>query len=222
MFIICEGGCYMLKDWNFWCSILTALNAVLALGLSVHQIRLSNKQHLFDRRLKAYMLANGLVSLCKENYMWLSAKRKNTPQFANDSVFIWLTNNTYMEGQADAIEHPLEQPFHKEFLRKREELRNTAMEIELIFKGEAALAYSDFLRSYEVALAVMYQYQIIIDKMRKENEKHPMTIEESEKMFSEKEYRDNLYDALEKLRKAYDAVAQDQVEKQMKKQLKLI
>ena len=146
----------MLKDWNFWCSILTALTAVLALGLSVHQIKLSNKQHLFDRRLKAYMLSNGLISLCKENYMWLSAKRENIPQFANDYVFIWLTNNTYMESQADAIEHPLEQPFHKEFLRKREELRNTAMEIELIFKGEAALAYSDFLRTYEAALAVMY------------------------------------------------------------------
>ena len=212
----------MLKDWNFWCSILTALTAVLALGLSVHQIKLSNKQHLFDRRLKAYMLSNGLISLCKENYMWLSAKRENIPQFANDYVFIWLTNNTYMESQADAIEHPLEQPFHKEFLRKREELRNTAMEIELIFKGEAALAYSDFLRTYEAALAVMYQYQIIIDKIRKENEKHPMTLEELEKMFSEKKYRDNLYDALAKLRKAYDATAQEQVEKQMKKQLNLI
>ena len=127
-----------------------------------------------------------------------------------------------MESQADAIEHPLEQPFHREFLRKREELRNTAMEIELIFKGEAALAYRDFLRTYEAALDVMYQYQIIIDKMRKENEKHLMTIEESEKMFSEKKYRDNLYDALAKLRKAYDVVAQDHIEKQMKKQLRLI
>lgn len=155
----------MLKDWNFLCSIFTALTAVLALVVSVCQIKLSNKQHLFDRRLKAYMLAKGLISLCKDNYMWLSAKRENTPQFANDYVFIWLTNNTYMESQAHAIEYPLEQPFHIEFLRKREELRNTAMEIELIFKGEAALAYSDFLRTYEAALAVMYQYQIIIDKM---------------------------------------------------------
>ncbi len=207
----------MLRDWNFWCTVMTSVAAVIAICVSVHQIRLSNKQQLFDRRLKAYMLANGLISLCKENYMWLSAKRENTPQFANDYVFIWLTNNTYMESQADAIEHPLEQPFHKEFLRKREELRNTAMEIELIFKGKAALAYSNFLRTYEAALAVMYQYQIIIDKMRKENEKHPMTIEGSEE-----KYRDNLYDALAKLRKAYDAVTQDQVEKQMKKQLKLI
>ena len=55
-----------------------------------------------------------------------------------------------------------------------------------------------------------------------ENEKQPMTIEKLEKMFSEKKYRNNLYDALAKLRKAYDAVAQKQVKKQMKKQLNLI
>ena len=212
----------MLKDWNFWCSILTAFTAVRALVLSCLQISLSNKQHLFDRRLKAYMLTNGLISLCKENYIWLSAKRKNTPVFSNDYIFVWLTNNAYMENQAEAIKHPLEQPFHKEFLRKREEIRNTAMEIELIFKGKAALAYSNFLRAYESSLARMYQYQIIIDEMKKETNKRPMTIEEAEKMFSEKEYRDNLYDAMEKLRKAYDAVAQDNIEKRMKKQLKLI
>ncbi len=78
----------MLKEWNFGCSILTALTAILALGLSVHQIRLSNKQHLFDHRLKAYMLANGLISLCKENYMRFSAKREKAPQFANVIMYL--------------------------------------------------------------------------------------------------------------------------------------
>ena len=212
----------MLRDWNFWCSVITALTATLALVLSVRQIRLSNKQQLFDRRLKVYMLANSLISLCKDNYIWLSPKREQIPQFANDYIFIWLTNNTYMENQADAIEHPLEQPFHKEFLQKREELRITAAEIELIFKGKVALAYSNFLRSYEAALAAMYEYQIIVDEMQKENEKHPMTIEEAGKMFSEEKYRDSLYDAMDNLRKAYDAVAEEKVKKQIKKQLKLV
>ena len=124
----------MLKDWNFWCSVITALTAILALVLSVRQISLSNKHQLFDRRMEAYMLTNGLIALCKDNYMWLSPKREQMPQFANDYVFIWLTNNTYMEKQADAIEYPLEQPFHKEFLQKREEIRITAAEIDLIFK----------------------------------------------------------------------------------------
>ncbi|WP_455505893.1 hypothetical protein [Gemmiger formicilis] len=212
----------MLRDWNFWCTVMTSVAAVIAICVSVHQIRLSNKQQLFDRRLKAYMMANSIISLCKENYVFLSEKRKAEPQFANDVVFIWLTNNTYMEGQAEAIEHPLEQPFHKDFLQKREELRNMAMEFELIFKGNVTSLYSNFLRDYESVLAVMYQYQIIIKKMEEENRKHPNTSEVLSKMFSEEEYRDRLYDALGKLKASYDAVSQEKNDKQLRKQLTLI
>ena len=195
----------MLRDWNFWCTVMTSVAAVVAIGVSVHQIRLSNKQQLFERRLKAYMMANSIISLCKENYVFLSEKRKAQPQFANDLVFVWLTNNTYMEGQAEAIEHPLEQPFHKELLKKREELRNMAMEFEFIFKGNVASLYGNFLRDYENALAVMYQYEIIIRKMKEENE-----------------YRDRLYDALGKLKVSYDTVSQEKNDKQLRKQLALI
>ena len=212
----------MLRDWNFWCTVMTSVAAVVAIGVSVHQIRLSNKQRLFERRLKAYMMANSIISLCKENYVFLSEKRKAEPQFANDLVFVWLTNNTYMEGQAEAIEHPLEQPFHKELLKKREELRNMAMEFEFIFKGNVASLYGNFLRDYENALAVMYQYEIIIRKMKEENEKYPHTSEVLSKMFSEEEYRDRLYDALGKLKVSYDTVSQEKNDKQLRKQLALI
>lgn len=212
----------MLRDWNFWCTVMTSVAAVVAIGVSVHQIRLSNKQQLFERRLKAYMMANSIISLCKENYVFLSEKRKAEPQFANDLVFVWLTNNTYMEGQAEAIEHPLEQPFHKELLKKREKLRNMAMEFEFIFKGNVASLYGNFLRDYENALAVMYQYEIIIRKMKEENEKYPHTSEVLSKMFSEEEYRDRLYDALGKLKVSYDTVSQEKNDKQLRKQLALI
>lgn len=212
----------MLRDWNFWCTVMTSVAAVIAIGVSVHQIRLSNKQQLFERRLKAYMMANSIISLCKENYVFLSEKRKAELQFANDLVFVWLTNNTYMEGQAEAIEHPLEQPFHKELLKKREELRNMAMEFEFIFKGNVASLYGNFLRDYENALAVMYQYEIIIRKMKEENEKYPHTSEVLSKMFSEEEYRDRLYDALGKLKVSYDTVSQEKNDKQLRKQLALI
>ena len=212
----------MLRDWNFWCTVMTSVAAVVAIGVSVHQIRLSNKQQLLDRRLKAYMMANSIISLCKENYVFLSEKRKEEPQFANDLAFVWLTNNTYMEGQAEAIEHPLEQPFHKELLKKREELRNMAMEFEFIFKGNVASLYGNFLRDYENALAVMYQYEIIIRKMKEENEKYPHTSEVLSKMFSEEEYRDRLYDALGKLKVSYDTVSQEKNDKQLRKQLALI
>lgn len=212
----------MLRDWNFWCTVMTSVAAFIAIYLSVRQMQLSNKQQLFDRRLKAYMLANGIISICKENYIWLSEKRKAEPQLANDFVFMCFTNNAYMESQAKAIQQPLEQPFHNEFLKKREELRSMAMEFELIFKGDIALQYSNFLRDYEKTLAVMYQYQIIIKKINEENSKHPRSLEELSQLFSEKKYRDNLYEALDKLRESYDAVAQEKVEKKLRKQIALI
>ena len=56
----------MLRDWNFWCTVMTSVAAFVAIYLSVRQMQLSNKQQLFDRRLKAYMLANGIISLCKK------------------------------------------------------------------------------------------------------------------------------------------------------------
>ncbi len=212
----------MFRDWNFWCAIMTSVAAFIALWLSVRQIRISNKQQLFDRRLKVYMLANGIISLCKENYKWLSEKREAKPQLTIDIVFMCFTNNAYMESQYQAVKYPLEQPFHNEFLKKREELRSMAMEFELIFKGNTALRYSDFLRDYEKSLSVMYQYQIIIKKMDEENSERPRTLEDLAQQFSEKEYRDKLYDALDKLRESYDAVAQEKVEKKLRKQLVLI
>ena len=96
------------------------------------------------------------------------------------------------------------------------------MEFELIFKGDIALQYSNFLRDYEKTLAVMYQYQIIIKKINEENSKYPRSLEELSQMFSEKEYRDSLYKALDKLRESYDAVAQEKGEKKLRKQIALI
>ena len=212
----------MFKDWNFWFTVMTSIAAFIAIYLSVRQIQLSNKQQLFDRRLKAYMLVNGIISLCKKNYMWLSEKREAEPQLVNDLFFMRLTNNTYMESQAKAIQQPLEQPFHNEFLKKLEELRSVAMEFELIFKGDIALQYSNFLRDYEKTLAVMYQYQIAIKKINEENSKHPRSLEELAQLFSEEKYRDSLYDALDKLKESYDVVAQEKVEKKLRKQLVLI
>ena len=101
----------MLKDWNFWCTVMTSIAAFIVIYLSVRQIQLSNKQQLFDRRLKAYMLVNGIISLCRDNYMWISGKREAEPQLTNDFFFKSLTNNAYMESQAKAIQHPLDNHF---------------------------------------------------------------------------------------------------------------
>lgn len=97
-----------------------------------------------------------------------------------------------------------------------------AVEFELIFESNIALLYSNFLRDYEQTLAAMYQYQIVIERMKEENSKYPRTLEELSQLVSEKKIRDRLYEALDKLRESYDAVAKEKVENKLRKQLVLI
>ncbi|HIT68079.1 MAG TPA: hypothetical protein IAB61_12700 [Candidatus Merdisoma merdipullorum] len=212
---------HILNNWNFWLSLITAVTAILAIVLSIKQISLSNKHHLFERRLKAYMIVSELVGLYEENRMLIEGKRKDEPQFAIDHEFIWLTNNTYMEAQSEAIVHPLEQPYHKEFLKKREELRSLATEIRLIFKKPINDSYGKFVECYEKTLFRMYQYQIIIDKMMKENEKKPMTPEELQKFFPEKEHRTRMYDAMEELKVSYQALVDQKADEKITKYIRL-
>ena len=140
----------LFKNWNFWLSLITGLTAVIALVLTLIQIRLSNKQSLFERRLECYLKIDGLMQLYKENQKLLESERKDEPIFAVDLEFLWLTNNTYLEEASEAIKKPLKNPGHKKFLLKREELKKLSTEVELIFKGRAAKTISCFISDYDV------------------------------------------------------------------------
>ena len=203
------------------CTIITTIATIVALFLSVRQIKLSNKQLLFERRLKIYLLAVSFISLCKEHYNLLSPKEKERPQFAIDQTFLWLTNNSYMEKHANAIQNPLKQPFHKEFLSKCEALKKAALEAQVIFEGEVASAYSDFILAYEATLFSIYQYQIIINQMMEKNEKKPMTIEEAQKLVPEEEERKKVLSDLKNLLNTYHKVSSTDISRQAKRQLML-
>ena len=211
----------MLKNWSFWCSVITTIAAIIALIISCSQMRLSNKQSLFDRRLKAYMLVQGLIGLCKEYLDAILRERTSKPVYSIDIIFAEITNNSYMESQADAIKNPLQAPYHQNFLRKREELRSLAMELELIFEGQEALLYSNFIRAYEKTLAAMYRYKIVIDNMEKENQKSPKNEEALSNICGEKTIRQKLYGALDNLKTAYDAITQSKAEGKIKQQITL-
>lgn len=212
----------MWKDWNFWISFITAIVAIIAIFLTGLQIRISNKQYLFDRRLRACLIIKGLISLYADNKTLIECKQKNEPKFAIDLEFMWLTNNTYMEAQLDVIRHPLENPYHKEFLRKLEELCQLALEVKFIFNGKASQYYSNFVLCYEKTLYSMYQYQIIIDKMKRENEKQPRTQKELQELFSEQTYRETLYSSMERLKAAYKKIIDEKADEKIEKQISLI
>lgn len=216
-----KGKNKMLNDWNFWFSIITAVTAIIAVFLSWKQTRLSNKQQLFERRLNAHMVVAGLIELYKTNRERLEKIDWSEPQLANDFEFSWLTNNSYMEQHIEVMNHPLEQPYQKEFLKKLEELRLLAKEIQLIFTGKEIIMYADFVIAYQELLFKMYRYQIIIDKIEKENENNPTELNVLQTRFGEEKYRNELRIAMEKLSQTYIMIVNNDVDNKMKKQIRL-
>lgn len=209
-------------DWELILSVCTVFISCVALFQTKRQVELSNKQHLFDRRLKCYTLISGMISLYAEHRSLLERKREDEPQFAIDLEFVWLTNNSYLEELAGAIGSPLEQPYHKNFLRKIEELRTLTSEIKLIFSGKEADLCSNFISRYERTLFKIYQYQIILNHIKKTNEKRPMTPQEVSRLFpDEPEERAELYQALEQLKTAYQAILDRKADEKLVKQLSL-
>ena len=211
----------MIKDFNFWFSAITGTTAIIALILTFIQIRLSNKQSLFERRLECYLKIDGLMQLYKENQKSLEAERKDEPLFAVDLEFLWHTNNTYLEEASEAIKKPLENPGHKKFLIKREELKKLSTEVELIFKGRSAKTISCFISDYEQLLFKMYQYQILLNNMRNYSEQLKATLEMAQKEVNETAYREKLLNAYADIKMVYLQVSQNYVMEKLKSQLKL-
>lgn len=208
-------------NWNFWLSLITGLTAVIALVLTFIQIRLSNKQSVFNRRIECYLKIDGLMDLCKKNQKLLEKDREDKPIFAVDLEFLWLTNNTYLEEVSEAIKNPLENAGQKKLLVKLEELKKLALEVDLIFKGRKKSDFSFFILSYEQLLFKMYQYKILLAGLHKYSEQYHATLEDAQKALNEPNERKELLNAYAKLKKAYSRVEKNNSMERLKKQIQL-
>lgn len=210
----------MMMDWNFWFSVVTAVIAVIALMQTKQQIKLSNKQHLFDKRVEHYLVAKELIQLYESNRTLLILK-EDEPALAMDFIFAQMTNNTYLEKITDAIAHPLEQPYHKEFLIKMETLKEVSSKIKFIFGDKAAVLLGDYVLRYQELLFRMYQYQILLEKMKKASQEFKLTIDKAQETVGEKHHREELKKAADNLKQIYDILKKEKVEEKIEKQIKL-
>lgn len=209
----------MLKDWNFWFSVITAVVAIIALVQTKQQIKLSNKQYLFDNRVEHYLIAKGLIQLYESNKTLLTVKN-NEPSFAIDFIFAQMTNNTFLEKITDVIAHPLENPYHKEFLIKIEIMKDVSVKIKFIFGGKFATLLGNYVLCYQELLFKMYQYQILLNKMQKSAQDFNLTLDKAQEAVGEKQQREELQKAMEDLKQAYDVLIKEDVEEKIEKQIK--
>ena len=211
----------MTIDGNVIVSIITAIVAIFALGLTFKQIKLSNKQHLFDKRIENYIIAIGLLDLYRTNCEHLDLD-KDEPILNIDLYFTWLSNNTYLEDITSVINNPLEKIIHKKFLIKSENMKEVGTKINFLFSDKTSKVLSDFVFSYQELLFSMYQYKIILNKMFEKNNEKRSSIEVMQKMFDEPKYRHNLQKKYRNLIEIEKNLKENKVEEKIKKQIKLV
>ena len=117
-------------------SVITAVAAIIALIISVVQISKSNKQALFDRRLKAVLTVRWMMLLCKqyaESGKEYLEKLKEGPNINMAQFFKDMTNTSFFEDVQDTIDDTQDIESRRMYIKKMEELRSLSNEITLIF-----------------------------------------------------------------------------------------
>lgn len=124
-------------------TIISLFIAVIALFQSNKQIKVSNKQNLFNERIKSYLIIKGLMQLYIDNKVTIEEDKKDGIYFVSDFVLGCLTNNSYLEIMGNVINKPIHQEEQKEFLRKIEGLKMLNL-IELITINEDSIKLNDY------------------------------------------------------------------------------
>lgn len=204
--------------------IITIIATLIALWQTHKQIKISNKQYLFDKRLSKYLLAKGLLELYKDNESFLDyTDYPDTEAIIVDYQFINLTNNNYLKDVTCIINEPKNNEFKSNFLVKIEELKQLSNEVRFLFPNKSGLLLSNFIMKYQNVLMELYKYQIVLDLMKKDEipRKNKPTYNELQNEYGELKHRHRLYDAIDDLKKSYHEVISKKIINKIEKSIKL-
>lgn len=210
-----------IKDPDTWLSFIAITVSVIALWQTQKQIKVSNKQHLFDRRLSAYLTIKDLLGsyLTQKEHCTLS----DNDEFVFNIKMTWyfLMGNLYLESVSNAIEYPISSLEGKEFSIKMVELIKKAEEIKLLFPAKVSDPITDFVSSYYHVVRSIYQYQLAWNYTDEDPVLKSMTIKEKAKQIGETAYRRKVLDSLKELDSSYQKIVDQDSEEQMKNCIRL-
>lgn len=209
---------------NIVLSAIVALTAIFALFQTHKQIKLSNKQFLFNRRLDKYLLAKSLIELYKDNINLLDYKdNKDDEAIIVDFQFINLTNIEFLKDITCIIGDPKNNEYKTNFLIKIEELKKISTEIKFIFPNKESQCLSKFVFNYQNVLMELYKYQVLLDDMINDNipRKQKPSYKELQKVHGELTHRKRLYGAIDNLNNSYDELIENKTINKIENSIKL-
>lgn len=205
-------------------SIITAIMAIIALWQTHKQIKLSNKQYLFESRVKKYTLANGLIQLYEDNKSLLDySNEKEDEAIIVDFQFENLTNIGYLKDITGIIYDPKNNEEKTKFLLKLEELKQLANEIKFLFKRKQGILLNNFVYNYQNVLLELYKYQILQNLMKENSVPsiEPKTFAELQKDYGEINHRTRLFEAIKQLKNSYEELLDKNAIAKIEKEIKV-
>jgi len=210
---------------NILLSVVSLTIALIATFQTQKQIRLSNKQHLFDRRLEKYMIIKDLLMLFSKNRRHI-VDEKGIAQ-SLDLQFNWLINVSYLSDMIFAIKEPLNSKKQKILLSKCEMLEKYALEISILWNDKIGDIFSLFVRTYKEMLFNMYQQKVCIDNINRFNKEQNGVIELMVDLdtFKEDTVKNadeiGLFETIKELDNIYNKVIEENLEQKLIDSLKL-
>lgn len=201
-------------------SVLTLIIASIALLQTHKQIKISNKQNLFNKRVDNFLIIDGLIKLYEEN-KGLMNRKENNGFLEVTTLFMGLTNNTYLKDIGTIINEVENEEIRQKFLIKLEEMKRLSLEHQLLFKGNSIKYIEEFVMEYQKLLRTLYKYQALLDKIQKANKKEPKSFEELQKLYREDIDRQEVFDSYTKIGNLYNNIKNKNVVKDVKSQIKL-
>lgn len=209
---------------NFICrnilEIITIMIAFIAIFQTYKQIKISNKQHLFDKRIEKFLICTGVLSLYSENKMLIKEEYKDIPLEVT-ILFSGLTNNVYLKDIGNIINDTNNEKVRIDFLVKLEEFYKVASEIELIFPKRYSKILKEFILEYRNLLRKLYSYRCVLEEIERKNEEKPQEFTKLQKIFGEEKYREELYYAYKNIETIYKEIEEKNIIEKVKKQIKL-
>lgn len=200
-------------------SSITAFVAIVALFQTNRQIKLGNKQHLFDRRLENYLLFKDLLSLYRSSRSVLD--KENIAELV-EIPFGCLTNCAGLEMIYTLIKSPTDDHLRKVFLTKCEELEHSAEETRLIWGETMGELPALFIKQYVQLLKTLYGQQLMIVAVEKDNERNTILLEVAQKRLRESAESGGLMDAIDTIAVTFKEIERNCVEKKLAESIKLV
>lgn len=199
--------------------LVTAFAAVAALFISVNQMRLSNQQKLFDRRLKVWLLVERLLAAYETCRHLI--EQPDEPLGDVSTLYQWLTNTSDLHGISSATSSALESTTQLELHLKLDELHSSAREANIIF-AEVGLSIELFIENYKDLLFSLYKYQIQLNTMCEVASTWHLTETEAAERTNEAIQRQSLFKAENELADSYERLRNQAVIASVENQLGLV